>query len=100
MNLMLLAVPLGWVAYFLHWGSVPVFLLVYLLPMMHAGVLLKIDLPPGKPALNACLIICIVHVGLNARHCLFLEAASCAISDASSHMLNFVHPCRSDAESS
>ena len=28
MNLLLLAVPLGWIAYFLHWGSVPIFLLV------------------------------------------------------------------------
>ena len=28
MNLLLLAVPLGWIAYFLHWGSMAIFLLV------------------------------------------------------------------------
>lgn len=31
MNLLLLAVPLGWVAYFLHWGSMAIFLLVWCL---------------------------------------------------------------------
>jgi hypothetical protein len=28
MNLLLLAVPLGWLAYFLHWNAIAVFVLV------------------------------------------------------------------------
>jgi hypothetical protein len=28
MSLLLLAVPFGWIAHFVHWGSVPVFVLV------------------------------------------------------------------------
>lgn len=30
MNLLLVAWPLGWIAYFLKWGSMPIFLLVRL----------------------------------------------------------------------